>query len=58
MGDNDIFTQVVLMSRRYNGLVSNQTKGIISREDAELELNQIVNGLIGIAETISEEETA
>lgn len=55
MGDNDIFTQVVLMSRRYNGLVSNQTKGIISREDAELELNQIVNGLIGIAETISEE---
>ena len=54
-GDNDIFTQVVLMSRRYNGLVSSQTKGIISREDAELELNQIVNGLIGIAETLSED---
>lgn len=54
-GDNDVFTQVVMMSRRYNGLVSNQTKGVISREDAELELNQIVNSLIGIAETMSEE---
>lgn len=54
-GDNDVFTQVVMMSRRYNGLVSNQTKGVISREDAELELNQIVNSLIGIAESMTEE---
>lgn len=53
-GDNDLFTQVVLMSRRYNSLVSNQTKGIIKQEDANLELNQIVNGLMSIAESFQE----
>ncbi|MDP5171849.1 MAG: SIR2 family protein [Bacteroidia bacterium] len=54
-GDNDLFTQVVMMSRRYNGLVSSQTKGTVKHDDAEIELNQIVNGLLGIAESLKEE---
>lgn len=55
MQDNNLFTEVVMMSRRYNGLVSNQTKGIVDDKDANLELNRIVEGLFGIAERMKDE---
>ncbi|MEM7371141.1 MAG: SIR2 family protein [Bacteroidota bacterium] len=50
--DNDLFTEVVLLSRRYNGLISNQNKGTIAKDDFDLELNKIVNALLGIAENL------
>ncbi|MEM7656847.1 MAG: SIR2 family protein [Bacteroidota bacterium] len=53
-GNNDLFTEVVLLSRRHNGLISQQNKGTISTDNAKLELNQIVDALLGVAQSIDE----
>ncbi|MEL6670741.1 MAG: SIR2 family protein [Bacteroidota bacterium] len=48
-GNNNLFTEVVLLSRRYNSLIGDQNKGIIAKDDAQLELNQISNALLEMA---------
>jgi len=53
-GNNDLFTEVVLLSRRYNGLISSQNKGTITEENAKVELNQIVDALLSLAEETQE----
>lgn len=50
--DNDLFTEVVLLSRRYNGLISKQNKGTIAKDESDLEMNKIVDALLGIAEDL------
>lgn len=52
--DNDLFTEVVLLSRRYNGVISKQNKGTISEADSQLEMNQITEALLAIADNLDE----
>lgn len=58
IGEDSLFrTDVILLARRYDLLISNQTKGTISQYDAEQELNQISNALLQIAQDIPEDST-
>ena len=54
--DTDLMREVISISRRYNGLVSEKIKKTISPDDAELRTNQIVDGLLQIAEILKDEE--
>lgn len=49
----EMLRAVISLSRRYNGLERDKQKGTISKDDEKLEMNQIVDGLLGLAETLN-----
>lgn len=51
--ETDMLRAVILLSRRYNTLERDKQKGTLSKDDQKLEMNQIVDGLLGLAETLN-----
>ena len=52
--DTDFLRDVITISRRYNGLLGSKLKGTITEENAKVEMNQIVDGLLNLAEVLNE----
>lgn len=51
--DTDMLRSVISFSRRFNTLERDKQKGILDKDDADLEMNRIVDGLLGLAETLN-----
>ncbi|MEM8887155.1 MAG: SIR2 family protein [Bacteroidota bacterium] len=51
--DTDMLRSVISFSRRFNALERDKQKGILDKDDADLEMNRIVDGLLGLAETLN-----